>query len=79
MKKASCKFCWFDKITILKYRLLQDLQFLLTQYNNEWKKTNFDDKKINKSIFCKNFHVDDTDVNKLLVSKKEPYSKKNAF
>ena len=43
------------------------------------KNINFHDKKINKSIFCKNFNVDDTDVNKLLVSKKEPYSKKNAF
>ena len=43
------------------------------------KNINFHDKKINKSIFCKNFNVDDTDVNKLLVSKTEPYGKKTHF
>ena len=39
---------------------------------------NFDDKKIIKSNFYKNkkfFKVDDIDVNKILVSKKEPYDK----
>ena len=40
--------------------------------------TNFDDKKINKSIFYKNklFNIHDLDVNKILVSKKEFYGKK---
>ena len=40
----------------------------------------FDDKKIKKSDFYKNKKVnriDDTDVNKILVSKKEPYGTKN--
>ena len=43
------------------------------------KNLNFGDKKINKSSFCENeelFKIDDIDVNKILVSKKEPYGKK---
>ena len=42
----------------------------------------FDDKKIKKSDFYKNkkaFQIDDIDVNKILVSKKEPYGTKNAL
>ena len=45
-------------------------------------KINFNDKKIAKSDFYKNkkpFHIDDFDVNKILVSKKEPCDKKNAL
>ena len=41
---------------------------------------NFDDKKVKKSDFYKNkkvFQIDDIDVNKVLVSKKEPYGTKN--
>ena len=40
------------------------------------KSINFDDKKINKSIFYKNkklFNIHDLDVNKMLVSNKESY------
>ena len=43
---------------------------------------NFDDKKIEKSDFYKNkkiFNIDDIDVNKILVSEKEPYSTKKAL
>ena len=43
---------------------------------------NFDNKKNLKSEFYKNKKVnsiDDTDVNKILVFKKEPYSTKNSF
>ena len=39
----------------------------------------FDDKKINMSNFYKSktlFNVEDIDVNKILISKKEPYGKK---
>ena len=39
----------------------------------------FNNKKINKSNFYRNkkpFILDDLDVNKILVSKKEPYGKK---
>ena len=46
------------------------------------KNINFDDKKINKSEFYKNekiFQIDDIDVNKILVSKKEPYGTKNVL
>ena len=43
---------------------------------------NFDDKKIKKSDFYnknkKIFNIDDTDVNKILVSKKEQYGKYNS-
>ena len=46
------------------------------------KSINFDDKKVKKSKFYKNKKVtsiDDIDVNKILVSKKEPYGTKNSF
>ena len=42
----------------------------------------FDDKKINKSNFYKNKKlpkIDDIDVNKVLISKKETYGKKSSF
>ena len=44
---------------------------------------NFDNKKINKVTFTKQkqkiFNIDDIDVNKILVFKKEPYRKNNSF
>ena len=43
---------------------------------------NFDDEKIKKSVFYKNkkaFQLVDNDVNKILVSKKEPYGMKTLF
>ena len=43
------------------------------------KNINFDAKNINKSNFYKNkktFNIDDIDANKILISKKESYSKK---
>ena len=43
------------------------------------KSKNFDDKKINKRNFYRNkklFNIDGIDVNKILISKKEPYGKK---
>ena len=46
------------------------------------KSINFDDKKILKSEFYKNkkeTKIDDIDVNKIFVSKKEPYGTKNSF
>ena len=45
------------------------------------KTINFDDKKINTSSFYKNkklFSLNDIDVNKILVSKKESYGTKNS-
>ena len=50
--------------------------------NIEQKNINFDDKKIKNTEFYKNkevFQIDDIDVNKILVSKKEPYGTKNAL
>ena len=46
------------------------------------KSIKFDNKKIEKSDFYKNkkiFNIDDIDVNKILVSKKEQYDKYNSF
>ena len=47
------------------------------------KNINFDNKNIKKSDFYnknkKIFNIDDIDVNKILVSKKEPYGKNNSF
>ena len=43
---------------------------------------NFNDKKLKKSEFYKHkkvFQIDDIDVNKILVFKKEPYGTKNAL
>ena len=43
---------------------------------------NFDNEKIKKSDFYKNkkiFSIDNIDVNKILVSKKEQYGKYNSF
>ena len=46
------------------------------------KNINFDDKKIKKSEFYKNKklnNINDIDVDKILVSKKESYGIKNSF
>ena len=46
------------------------------------KSMKFGNKKIEKIYFYKNkkiLHINDIDVNKILVSKNEPYGKKNAF
>ena len=46
------------------------------------KNINFNEKKIEKSDFYKSkklFNIDDFDVNKILVSKKEPYSKRKTL
>ena len=47
------------------------------------KNINFDNKNIKKSDFYnknkKIFNIDDIDVNKILVSKKEQYGKHNSF
>ena len=46
------------------------------------KNINFDNKKTKKTESYKNkkiFHIDDIDVNKILVSKKETYGKYNSF
>ena len=46
------------------------------------KNINFDEKKIKKCDFYKNkkeFQIDNVDVNKVLVSKKERYGTKNAL
>ena len=50
--------------------------FFFAGYKNECKEHNFEDKKIKKSDFYKNkkiAKIDDIDVSKILVSKKESY------
>ena len=47
--------------------------------NASGKNINFDENRVNKSEFYKNkklFNIDNIDVNKILISKKEPCSKK---
>ena len=56
--------------------------FFFTIYKNERKNINFDDKKTKKREFYKNqkvFQIDYIDVDKILVSGKEPYGTKNAL
>ena len=51
-------------------------------YKNEWKEHKFRKQKNKKSDFYKNKKVtkiDDIDVNKISVSKKEPYGAKDSF
>ena len=46
------------------------------------KSINFGDKKIYKRSFYRNkklFNIEDIDISKILVSKKEPYGKKGSF
>ena len=48
-----------------------------------WKSINFNNEKIKKSAFYnknkKIFNIDHTDVNKILISKKETYVEYNSF
>ena len=69
--------CMYTLITIKKNYI-----FPLNSIKMSTKNINFGNKKIKKSDFYKNkkvFQIDDIDVNKILVSKKEPYGKKNAL
>ena len=57
--------------------------FSLLYIRMNGKSINFDNKNIKKSDFYnknkKIFNIDDIDVNKILVSKKEQYGKYNSF
>ena len=58
------------------------IYFFFTQNKNEWKERKFLRQKIKIRDFYKNKKVtkiDDIDVNKILVSKEEPYGTKNSF
>ena len=58
------------------------LLVFFTEYKNEHKEYIFSRQKIKKALFTKNkktFQIDDIDVNKVLVSKIEPYGTKNAL
>ena len=56
--------------------------FFLTVNKNEWKERKFrwqKNKESNIYLNKKVVKIDDTDVNKILVSKEEPYGTKNSF
>ena len=56
--------------------------FFVSSIRMSGKNVNFENKKIKKVDFYKNKRVtkvDDIDVNKILVSKEEPYGTKNLF
>ena len=59
------------------------LLFFFTVYKNEWKEHKFWQQKYQEKQLVqqkqKNIYIDDTDVNKILVSKKEQYGKFNSF
>ena len=58
------------------------LLFFFTEYKNEHKEHKFWQQKNKKSDFYKNktaFQIDNINVNKILVSKEEPYGTKNAL
>ena len=69
--------CAHSLIIIKKFLL-----FLFIVYKNGWEEHKFWRKKIQKSDSYENKKVtsiDDVDVNKILVSKKEPYGTKNVL
>ena len=72
-----CNHCAYTQIITKKIYF-----FSLLYIRMSGKNINFDEKKIEKNDFYKSkklFIIDDIDVNKILVSKKEPYSIKDAF
>ena len=68
----------YTQIIIKKFLL-----FFFTVYKNEWKEHKFWQQKYQEKQLVqqkqKNIYIDDTDVNKILVSKKEQYGKFNSF
>ena len=53
------------------------LLFFFTKYKNKWKNINFDDKKNQQKQFLqKQKAIEDIDIHKILVSKKESYGTK---
>ena len=63
--------------------MMKKIYLFLSEYiRMSGKNINFNDKKIRKSNFYKNKkinRIEDIDVNKILVSKKEPYGTKNSL
>ena len=69
-------------VRIPKLLLKKFYFFSLLYIRMSGKSINFDNNKIKKNDFYKNkkiFNIDDTDVNKILVSKKEPDGKKDGL
>ena len=69
---------WSQRVYLNYYKIF--FYFFFTIYKNEGKEHKFQRQK--KSDFYKNkkaFQIDYIDVNKILVSKKEPYDTKNSL
>ena len=67
----------YTQVAIKKF-LLFSLQYMRMSGKN----INFNDNEIRKSYFYKNkkiYNIEEIDANKILVSKKESYGKKNLF
>ena len=66
----------------VKYETTPWKHFFFTECKNEWKEHIFDNEKIKTSKFYKNkklFKIDDVEVDKILISKKEADGKKSLF
>ena len=73
-----------QSMNVYPHLLLKKIYFFSSQsIRMSGNSINFDDKKIKKSDFYnrnkKIFNINDIDVNKILVSKKEKYGKYNSF
>ena len=63
------------------YKKKKNIFLSLQSIRMNTKNINFDNKKVKKSVFYTDktvFQVDNIDVSKILLSKKEPYGTKNA-
>ena len=80
-QKTPSNFYQYKLDTPNYYKIFFTFYFL-TSIRTSGKNINFDDKNINKSNFYKNkklFNLNDIDVNKILVSKEEPYDTQNSL
>ena len=69
----------YDHSTYTRIIIKKFFTIFFTAYENEWEERKFQSQKILKSDFYKNkkvFKIDNINVNKILVSKEEPYATK---
>ena len=72
----------YDHSTYTRIIIKKLFTIFFTTYKNEWEERKFQSQKILKSDFYKNkkvVKIDNINVNKILVSKEEPYATKNLF
>ena len=69
----------YDHSTYTRIIIKKFFTIFFTVYKNEWEERKFQSQKILKSDFYKNkkvVKIDNINVNKILVSKEEPYATK---